>query len=257
MNLEGRRSVALGSSYAAGPGLSPRVKGSPLTAGRSGSNYAHVVAEHLGMDLTDVTFSGATVTQLRHGGPDGRPAQRDAVTADTAVITITGGGNDVGYLPALTLSSLPSPLAGLLRTASRVRAFTSRSETDRRFAELTTELTGLLRDLRTTAPAARILVVGYLALLPPRETDTGALPAPVAQWGRDVALRLADVMRTAAQATGTEFVDVHAASAEHHAWSAEPWTRRFHLTLRGGAAYHPNLVGMHAVADLVEERLRT
>jgi hypothetical protein len=44
-------------------------------------------------------------------------------------------------------------------------------------------------------------------------------------------------------------------SAEHHAWSAEPWTRRFHLTLRGGAAYHPNLAGMRAVATMVEEHL--
>ena len=42
-----------------------------------------------------------------------------------------------------------------------------------------------------------------------------------------------------------------AASAGHHAWSASPWTRRFHLSLRGGAPYHPNADGMAAVARLV------
>jgi hypothetical protein len=33
-------------------------------------------------------------------------------------------------------------------------------------------------------------------------------------------------------------------------------TRHFHLTLRGGAAYHPNAAGMEAVADLVVRALR-
>jgi hypothetical protein len=42
-----------------------------------------------------------------------------------------------------------------------------------------------------------------------------------------------------------------AASAGHHAWSAAPWTRRFHLSLRGGAPFHPDAAGMAAVAELV------
>ena len=46
-----------------------------------------------------------------------------------------------------------------------------------------------------------------------------------------------------------------AASAGHHAWSADPWTRRFHLSLRGGAPYHPNTPGMAAVAELILTRL--
>jgi quercetin dioxygenase-like cupin family protein len=47
---------------------------------------------------------------------------------------------------------------------------------------------------------------------------------------------------------GSRYVSASAASADHHAWSAEPWTRRFHLSLRGGAPYHPNAAGMAAVA---------
>ena len=52
-------------------------------------------------------------------------------------------------------------------------------------------------------------------------------------------------------------VAASAASADHHAWSATPWTRRFHLTLRGGAPYHPNAAGMAAVAGLVLTTLET
>jgi hypothetical protein len=46
-------------------------------------------------------------------------------------------------------------------------------------------------------------------------------------------------------------VAASAASADHHAWSATPWTRGFHLSLSGGAPYHPNPAGMAAVAGLV------
>jgi hypothetical protein len=43
--------------------------------------------------------------------------------------------------------------------------------------------------------------------------------------------------------------------APHHAWSAQPWTRRFHLSLREGAPYHPNVTGMSAIADLAAATL--
>jgi hypothetical protein len=54
----GSRYVAMGSSFAAGPGLPARVPGSPRRVGRSTGNYAHLVARALGLDLHDVT--GAT-----------------------------------------------------------------------------------------------------------------------------------------------------------------------------------------------------
>ena len=53
--------VALGSSMAAGPGIKPRVPGSPRRAGRSTRAYANLVAEALEIDLIDVTYSGATL----------------------------------------------------------------------------------------------------------------------------------------------------------------------------------------------------
>jgi len=58
--LGASRYVAMGSSFAAGPGLRPRVKGSPRLAGRSHANYAHLVAARLGLDLDDQTYSGAS-----------------------------------------------------------------------------------------------------------------------------------------------------------------------------------------------------
>ena len=119
----GSRYVAMGSSFAAGPGLPVRVPGSPRRAGRSASNYAHLVARALGLDLHDVTYSGATTGDILRPSAAGQPAQLDAVTPATRLVTVTAGGNDVGYLPRLTLSSLPWPLRALPRVRAQVAGF--------------------------------------------------------------------------------------------------------------------------------------
>ena len=95
----GSHYVAMGSSFAAGPGLTPRAPGSPRRAGRSAANYAHLVAAALGLELHDVTYSGATTGDILGLSAPGQPAQLDAVTPATRLVTITAGGNDVGFLP--------------------------------------------------------------------------------------------------------------------------------------------------------------
>ena len=113
------------------------------------------------------------------------------------------------------------------------------------------------------APDCRILFVDYLTILPPVASGGRAArpaaparrrrlpPAAIADWGRVIAARLAATTQEAADAGGAGYVPASAASAGHHAWSAAPWTRRSHLSLRGGAPYHPNAEGMAAVARLV------
>src|SRR5215218_2054364 len=95
--------VALGSSFASGPGIDPIID---ARCGRSGANYAHLVAERLGYDLIDVTCGGATVDDvlsrpqaLMTGGTV--PPQLEAVGPDAELVTITVGGNDVEYLLTL------------------------------------------------------------------------------------------------------------------------------------------------------------
>jgi len=248
----GSRYVAMGSSFAAGPGLPSRVPGSPRRAGRSTGNYAHLVARALGLDLHDVTFSGATTSDIPGSSAAGRPAQLDAVTPATSLVTITAGGNDVGYLPRLTLASLPRPLRALPRVRARIAGFGDSRATDGRFAQLEENLAAIADRLRDRAPACRVLAVDYLTILPPDGHNPGPPPpADIAAWGRAIAARLAATTQAAAGVVGWEYVAASAASADHYAWSAAPWTRRFHPSLRGGAPYHPNAAGMAAVAELV------
>jgi lysophospholipase L1-like esterase len=248
----GSRFVAMGSSFAAGPGISSRAPGSPRRAGRSVRNYAHVVAASLGLDLRDVTYSGATTSDILQRSAAGPPAQLDAVTPDTRLVTITAGGNDVGYLPRLTLASLPGPLPALPRIRAQIAGYGDPVATEERFARLERNLVTIGLRVHDRAPGCRVLFVDYLTILPPRDEGRAGPPPPdIAQWGRGIAARLAATTRAAAAGTGGEYVAASAASAEHHAWSPAPWTRRFHYSLRGGAPYHPDATGMAAVAQLV------
>ncbi|MEV8212881.1 SGNH/GDSL hydrolase family protein [Leifsonia sp. NPDC077715] len=249
--------VALGSSFGAGPGLKPRAANSPRRSGRSVINYAHLFAQAAQLRLRDVTFSGATTADLLRPNARGEAAQLNAVTPATRVVTMSVGGNDVGYLPTLTLSSLPGPLLALPRVRRQLEEARDPHRLDRAFDDLAARLAEIVTRVRAVAPEARVVFVDYLTILPPQgaAVDLGRLPAPVADWGRGVASRLTQTFRSAAAEVSSDVLPAAEASANHHAWSTEPWTRRFHYGLSGGAPYHPNAAGMRAVARMLGELL--
>ncbi len=127
----GRRYVALGSSMAAGPGIVPRDKDAPLRAVRSAANYPHLVAQRLGMDLVDVTYSGATTAHVLTDRQHGEPPQIDALDGSEALVTVTIGGNDVGYVPLLTAAGLPQAVRWLPVLGGRVRDLVDPTARDR------------------------------------------------------------------------------------------------------------------------------
>ena len=233
----GSKYVALGSSFGAGPGLTPRAPGSPRAAGRSSVNYAHLVASQLGLSLTDETFSGATAAGILE-------SQVHAVDADTRLVTMTAGGNDIGYIGALALGSLPRFL-GRKKLAEFLDPYTI----DERFAALRESLTTIASRVREQAPDARLVFVEYLTILPPAGVPAIPPGDKVADWGRGVAERLSEVTRAVAAAEHVDVLPVADFSRQHNAWSDAPWTNKFHLTPRGGAAFHPNAEGMRQIAS--------
>lgn len=93
-----RHYVALGDSYASGPGI-PEQRADPIGCQRSTHNYLALLAQALRIrDYTDVSCGGArtddmTVPQPVRLGPN--PAQFDALRPDTDLVTMTIGGNDI------------------------------------------------------------------------------------------------------------------------------------------------------------------
>jgi hypothetical protein len=245
------RYVAMGSSFAAGPGLKPRVKGTPLLAGRSQRNYAHLVAARLGIELRDETYSGATIAEIAGRADAPRhPDQADVVDEDTRLVTVTGGGNDVGYLPVITAASMPSWVPARSRRAT-VPAFAAPGAADRVFERLKADLEALCATIRSRSRAL-VVLTDYLTVIPADPAaGTAPLPPATAEWGRRTAARLTATISEVAAVQDCVFVPLGQASRDHHAWSAEPWIRGFHLGLRGGAPYHPTITGMASAADLV------
>jgi lysophospholipase L1-like esterase len=266
-----KRYVALGSSMAAGPGILPRAKGAPWGSGRSACNYAHLVAQRLNLDLVDVTFSGATTANILAERRRGAPPQIDALDGSEALVTITIGGNDVGYIPLLMAAAALGSMARLLpgphdgphrrraapaRLLPKIGGLLDRDARDEALAHVGDSLCAVGAAVRRCAPNARVLFVDYLTMLPPDGQSAAPLSSADADLGRHVAARLEESTAAAAQATGCGLVRAGQASRDHHAWSSDPWAVGAALPLPWRPApFHPNAAGMRAVADLVTAQL--
>jgi lysophospholipase L1-like esterase len=249
--------VALGSSMAAGPGIKPRAAGSPVAAGRSARNYPHLAAELLGLDLVDVTYSGATTAHVLRDRQNSAPPQIDALDGSEELVTVTIGGNDVGYVPLLMAATLPRMLRAMPVLGPRLREFLDPAARDAALNQVGASLRDVGQVLRERSPQARIMFVDYLTLLPPAGTPAPPLPEDVADLARHVATRLAQETFDAAQAAGCEVVPAAEVSSGHHAWSADPWTIGAGSLLPWRPRpFHPNAEGMAAVADLITARFR-
>lgn len=254
-----KRYVALGSSMAAGPGIGPRAAGAPRWSGRSARNYPHLVAERLNLELVDVTFSGATTTHVLVDRQRGQPPQLEALDGSESLVTITIGGNDVGYVPLLLAAALPRPARRLPVLGTRISELLERNAREEALTQVFDSLCAVGAAARRRAADARVCFVDYLTILPPAGTPAPPLSASDADLGRHVAAALQRCTAEAAAATGCELVRAAAHSRTHHAWSSEPWTTtpvRYGVGLPGRPApLHPNAAGMRAVAELVAAQL--
>ncbi len=264
------RYVALGSSYAAGPGIEPTID---LGCARSGANYAHRLARSLDLDLIDVTCSGATTADVlthaqRLATGTTVPPQIQAVTPDTDLVTVTIGGNDLGLIGGMIADSCPAIAGGAPALQDPVSKVCSAALGHRKdpapkdFADVRHALGEIVRRVHEIAPAATVLLVEYLPALDARSTTCPAIPltehdARTARRGWE---GLIASTRAAAEQQGAASVTVPDAEA-HTACGADPWIGGFHNPLTTGplslaSSYHPTEAGMAAVATRLEELVR-
>lgn len=151
---------------AAGPGIRPQVPGSPRAAGRSQRNYPHLVADALGLDLVDVTYSGATTAHVLSESQRGAAPQVDALDGTETLVTITIGGNEAGYVPMLSAAGLPRFARSLPLLGDRLRELLDPAARYLALAGVAGALIDVGREVRRRAPQATVLFVDYLTLLP-------------------------------------------------------------------------------------------
>ena len=244
----GAKYVAMGSSFAAGPGIPSYYEDPPTPCARSTGNYAHLLAERLGLSLTDVSCSGAATAHLT--GPRGAiPPQLDALTPDTRLVTVTIGGNDLGYIGGLTNASC----AGLMKeTGIEADCSPVTAPAERTFADLAERMDAIAKEIRRRAPQAQLVFVDYLAVLPEAGTCAATpLTAAEADSARYTARRLAEITRTVADQNNASIITASEMSKGHDACSADPWMNGYPRPGApvNGTLYHPNAKGMKAIAD--------
>ncbi|WP_231102160.1 SGNH/GDSL hydrolase family protein, partial [Mycobacterium avium] len=210
-----KRYVALGSSMAAGPGIRPRAAGAPRWSGRSARNYAHLVAARCGYDLVDVTFSGATTAHVLTERQHGAAPQIAALDGSESLVTVTIGGNDVGYIPLLTVAALPRPLRRLPLLGDRIAELLDAEARNGALEAVFESLCAVGTAVRQRCAEARIFFVDYLTMLPPAGVPAAPLSAADADLGRHVATTPERMTAAAARATGRGLIRAAGAIRSH------------------------------------------
>lgn len=251
-----QRYVALGDSFAA-VGTLTAIRPAPLGCARATDNYPSGVAARLRpAQFVDVSCGGARIRDLTSPqdvafGPN--PAQFDALTPDTDLVTVSIGGNDVGF-------------GEIIETCSRLsfgdpfRAPCERHYGDElagRIAALAPRVGEVVAQIRQRSPHADVVVVGYLRILPPRG---GCWPIVPIAYGdvpylADVQDRLNATIGQAATAAGARFANPGAATG--HDVCQPPhlkWVEGFVPTSLS-VPVHPNARGQAHVAAITAAAL--
>ena len=249
----GAEYVALGSSFAAGLGLGPRVPGSPLVCQRSINGYPQQLARMAGLALVDMSCSGATVSHVLRGGQMFQGPQLDALGAGTRLVTLTAGGNDVGYVGDLTALAFRRRGGAIGWLVGRFWKG-ALPVAERKFDRLQADLVATFSEIRRRAPNARLVVVAYPVIMPAEGSCAQlGIDADEAKLMRAVGERLAGATRDAARAAGATVVDMDQLSAGHDACAAEPWVNG--SAPAQGAPFHPTLAGAQATAERIRQVL--
>jgi lysophospholipase L1-like esterase len=174
--------VALGDSYAAGYGLQPSTDRPVPGCDQSAQDYPHQLAAALGLDLTDVTCSGAVTanitTTAESTGKGSAPPQDTALNDNTRIVTLTIGGDDLGFTDIATYCAAASAHGPLLihplqfDCRGHYTAPGPDNLQDKLDTTVSPAVAATLAAIHTKAPRAKVFVLGYPALAP----DTADTP---------------------------------------------------------------------------------
>jgi lysophospholipase L1-like esterase len=217
--------VALGDSYSSGTGAGSY--GSSGSCKRSANSYAQLWANaNAPSAFVFVACSGAVTTDVTAN-------QVGSITSDTSLVTISVGGNDAGFADVMTDCNLGSDSTCVARNQE--------AQTYAR-NQLPARLDAVYTQIRSRAPNARVVVLGY-----PHIYQLGGSCSVGLSETKRAAINqssdvLAQVISGRAGAFGFTFVDGRSAFAGHEICaSGARWLNS--ITWPIDESYHPNAAG--------------
>jgi lysophospholipase L1-like esterase len=253
--------VALGDSFASGEGLRPFLPGTAIpgtnACHRSAKAYPALLAtrppfvETLQHHL-NVACSGARIVNVLRGQWN-EASQVDWLNAGNTLVTLTVGGNDVGFATVafwcLVTSTCQRSWSG------RVQRLTER---------VGRALPGVYRAIARAAPNARVVVVGYPRLFPRSPSQEcaqqlGTFDAGEQRWFNAATARLNAAMRAAVSAVKIDrvrYVDTYDAFAGHELCGPGGAVNPVSLA-DYASSLHPSRYGQALLAYRVRRATRT
>jgi lysophospholipase L1-like esterase len=217
--------VALGDSYSSGTGT--RDYSWDSTCQRGPYAYPALVAAHRpNTSLTFVACSGAKTGDVLNN-------QVQYLSASTNIVTITIGGNDAGFSSVITQCALPWP-------------WTCDGDITNAQNYIRNTLPGLLNNvysqIRSRAPSARVVVLGYPRLFMGVDCNGGTFfsTSEMTKLNQTADL-LRDVTSARATAYGFTFKDAIPPFTGHAVCSSSEWLNG--LSNPVSDSYHPNRSG--------------
>jgi lysophospholipase L1-like esterase len=238
--------------------------GTPAGCLRSTHNYSDDIQASAGTtSYVDAACSGATtvnMTQSQSTNIGTNPPQFNSLAANDSIVTLTIGGNDIGF------SSIIEECATLSVTnpfGNPCQQHYTTGGTDQLAAKITAtgpKVAAVLQGIHSRAPQARVFLVGYPDILP--NTGTGCWPlVPIAHgdvpYLRTTEMDLNNTLAQVAAANGATFVNTYTATIGHDSCQA-PGTKFVEGLIPTSPAYpfHPNQLGQQAMANQVLAAIR-
>jgi lysophospholipase L1-like esterase len=218
--------VALGDSYSSGVGTRTYIDDG-TSCERSVYAYPYLIAQARGYSLNFQACSGATTATVTS-------SQLSALSTSTKYVTISVGGNDAGFSSVITNCALPSwasDCAGKVATANTFITDT-----------LPGRLSTLYASIRSKAPNAKVVVVGYPRLFNGEDCNAATFFSPDDESKLNAT---ADLMNSklaaAAAAKGFTFANPTSRFIGHAVCGDPEWLNG--LSDPTSDSYHPNKTG--------------
>ena len=225
--------VALGDSYSSGVGTRTYYSDSG-SCQRSPYAYAVLDAARIGATLTFKACSGALI-------PDVKANQLSSLTSSTRYVSMSVGGNDVGWAAVVEQCAKPWP-------------FTCWGDIDKARTAIVNTLPGQLNPLydqiRSLAPNARVVIVGYPMLFNGEECNVITRISSEEQAElNDAASLLGDTLQDLTAAHGFGFADARGPFLGHAVCDDVEWVNGPSDPLTD--SYHPNRDGHVGYSNIV------
>jgi lysophospholipase L1-like esterase len=222
--------AAIGDSFAAGTGGRSYLDASCY---RSANAYPKLLDADANLRL--VAFpacSGAATNEVIS-------LQVPAIPSTTRVVTVTVGGNDVGFANVMQncFVVVSSSCATSIASGSAIAAS----------AGFATSIRNVVAAVKAKAPNAKVIVTGYPKLFHLNSSGVNSKYT----WADEVnaeTVKLNDVIELNAVAAGAVFVDAEGPFAGHGIGSSTSWINDWNL-FRYVDSFHPNATGYVAYAN--------